>query len=360
MNHSILRQSIFACAALIMPLLYSGAAPAREVIDITGRTIEIPDKVEKVYTTNPVGQVFMYTLAPEKLAGLNMRPSEEEKQFLAPEYCELPFLGGWFGKSSTGNIEEIIKAAPDVVFSVGTTDTLSMSLCTRLEQQSGIPVVMIDGGLTQLHKAYAFAGELLGVEERAKILGDYCYETIHETRVKIETIPASERPRVYYAEGPRGLATDPSGSFHTQVLDFAGAVNVANVPTLSRYGRTEVSLEQLFAWKPEIIIAGWEHGTQSGYFYNQIKDDPSWNLIGAVKQGHVYETPQYPFNWFDRPPSVNRILGVKWLANLLYPGEFPMDLRKEAKEFYSLFYHIELKEKDLDMLLKYSTRRETK
>jgi iron complex transport system substrate-binding protein len=53
----------------------------------------------------------------------------------------------------------------------------------------------------------------------------------------------------------------------------------------------------------------------------------------------------------DRPPSVNRILGMKWLANIFYPEHFNFDMRREGKDFFRLFYDLELSDDDLNRIL---------
>ena len=80
-----------------------------------------------------------------------------------------------------------------------------------------------------------------------------------------------------------------------------------------------------------------------------------WELLDAVKKGRVYNTPCFPYNWLDMPPSVNRIIGIRWLGNLLYPEYFQYDIRAETKEFYSLFYQKELTKEELDSLLQNRT-----
>ncbi len=45
-----------------------------------------------------------------------------------------------------------------------------------------------------------------------------------------------------------------------------------------------------------------------------------------------------PFGWFDRPPSVNRLIGVKWLASVLYGEDANYDIPRDTREFYRLFY----------------------
>ena len=79
--------------------------------------------------------------------------------------------------------------------------------------------------------------------------------------------------------------------------------------------------------------------------------NPLWAQVAAVRSGRVYLAPHLPFGWFDRPPSVNRLIGLPWLRHILYPGESPADLRQQTRNFYQMFYHVELDERQLDRLL---------
>ncbi len=78
----------------------------------------------------------------------------------------------------------------------------------------------------------------------------------------------------------------------------------------------------------------------------------------AVKQGHVYCVPHLPFNWFDRPPSVNLLIGLRWTGHLVYPEVFDYDMRAETRRFYRLFYQIDLNDAQVDALLARSTRQQ--
>jgi iron complex transport system substrate-binding protein len=326
----------------------------RVVTDAVGRKVTIPTKINRVYSTGPVGTILLYTLVPEKLVGWNYKHSEPDVKYIVPPYDKLPVVGGWYGKSNTGNLEEIINARPDLIVSVGmtTTDTLSIATGEQVQMQSGIPVYMAESDLFKLEQTYRTLGDVLGVPERGRELADYCAQTFQDVQEKMKKLPPrNKRARVYYAEGFKGLETDASGSPHSALLDWVGAVNVADTPLLDGYGRAQVSREQLLRWNPDIIIAGYEIGAGPGGVYNVVKNDPTWQHLAAVKNGKVYETPQHPFNWFDRPPSVSRVLGVKWVANLLYPDIFPYDMRHEASVFYEKFYHKKLTEAELDGLL---------
>jgi iron complex transport system substrate-binding protein len=340
---------------LLSCCLSAAWAQPRLLTDMAGRKIRAPRQVKKVYAMSPVGAILLYTLAPERLAGWNYAPAPGEVRMLAEPYRNLPVLGGWFGKNNTGNIEEIVKARPDVLLSVG--DRLSLATAERVQSQTSLPVYFCESNLTRLDETYRALGELLGVPARAAELGRYCRAAVDEIAAKVKTIPPARRRRVYYAEGPRGLETDPRGSSHSEAIDFAGGMNVADVPAQGGYGHTPVSMEQIFRWDPEVVLVGWDHSGAVSEFYQRVWSDPLWRHVTAVKKRDVFEAPQYPFNWIDRPPSVNRIIGLKWLANLFYPDLFSYNIRRETRDFYLRFYHRKLSDTELAELLAQSERK---
>jgi iron complex transport system substrate-binding protein len=328
----------------------------RVVTDMAGRRVEVPAKIHKVLAMSPVGTVLIYTLDPTLLAGWNYQPDPGEQALLLEPYRSLPVLGGWFGKNNTGNLEKIMQAHPDVLISMG--DPFATAQAERIQVQTHIPVLVLDGRLESLPDTYLKAGELFGSAPRAAVLADECRKTLNEIKQKIDAIPHDKRRRYYYAEGLKGLETEPAGSMHSEAMNFAGGVNVAaEVQVQQGYGNTPVSMEQVLLWNPEIIIGGYDHATYPGEFYRTVWTDPVWSRITAARNREVYETPQYPFCWIDRPPSVNRIIGIKWLANLFYPEIFHYDMRAETRRFYSEFYHWQLTDSDLDRILATATRK---
>jgi iron complex transport system substrate-binding protein len=61
--------------------------------------------------------------------------------------------------------------------------------------------------------------------------------------------------------------------------------------------------------------------------------------LKAVRDGRVHLSPKMPFGWVDFPPSVNRLIGLWWLAKILYADKFPEDIRAQMRDFYAMFYH---------------------
>ena len=317
----------------------------------------VPDPITKVYCTSPMGTNLMYMLAPELLVGWNVTPTALEKKYIPEELRPVVGLGGWYGKNTTGNVEEIVKRAPDVAFDLGDLDEAAISEVDRIQGLINIPVIMVDGDLVDSGSALRYIGTLLGVEDRAEELAKYCDDVIEEAQEISAKLADADKVRVYYAEGMKGLNTDPTGSSHTEVLDLVGGRNVADVELESGYGMSPVSLEQVLAWDPEVILVASDPAEESNV-YEQITTSGDWATITAVKNHQVYQIPRGPFDWFDRPPCISRILGVRWLGNLLYPDLYDYDMKAEIKEFYKVFYHLELTDAQLQELTAHALRAE--
>lgn len=321
--------------------------------DMAGREVKLPEKIERIYGTNPAGSVIVYTLAPDKLVGWNVKLTEEEKRFMPEKYRNLPELGGWYGKNTTGNPEVILKAKPDIIIHVASINDKEKSTADRIQKQLNIPVIVADTSLLNSDKTYEFLGKVIKEEEKAKKLGDYCKKTIDEVKNEVSKIPEDKRVKVYYAEGLNALETEPKGSVRNEVLQIAGGENVIKSSSNnSSYGHTQISLEQLIALKPDVIItrATIENGKIQSAYDNIVKNK-DWQTVKAVKDKKVYQIPQLPYNWFDRPTAINRIIGIKWMHGLLYGGSNKDNIRNDAKEFYKEFYHFEPTDKQLDEIL---------
>ena len=209
---------------------------------------------------------------------------------------------------------------------------------------------MVDGSLAKTAEAYRYLGKLLKVDSRAEELAQYADKVLQAAATNKAKIPDSQRVSVYYAEGAKGLNTDPEGSDHTEVLSLIGAKNIAQVQLQQGYGMSPVSLEQVIAWDPALILVASDPANES-QAYDLITKGSDWANITGVKNKQVYQIPHGPFDWFDRPPCVGRLLGMEWLGNLLYPDFYKLDIKSEVKSFYKLFYHYDLTDAQLSILM---------
>ncbi|HUK63435.1 MAG TPA: ABC transporter substrate-binding protein, partial [Dongiaceae bacterium] len=246
------------------------------------------------------------------------------------------------GRGNTANVEVVLASRPDLVLDFGSVGPTYVSLADRVQEQIKVPYILLDGSLSATPRAYTLAGELLGVADRGKELARYVERTLAEVDRRVASVPAEKRPSVYYARGPKGLETAAPGSINAESLDRMG---VRNVAAGSGQGLTTVSVEQVLAWNPDVIL------TLDPAFHAAVSTDPSWRSVRAVKDRRVHLVPLLPFPWVDSPPSVNRVIGLRWLGTVLYPEAFPGSIRDEARTFYGLFYHRTPDEQQLDSLL---------
>ena len=107
-----------------------------------------------------------------------------------------------------------------------------------------------------------------------------------------------------------------------------------NVAGETQGGLANVSIEQVLLWNPDVIV------TIDQEFAATVRSDPAWASVKAVRDNRVHLSPKMPFGWVDFPPSVNRLIGLWWLAKILYPERFPEDLRALTRDFYTRFYHV--------------------
>lgn len=351
------------CVLVLVMVLLSGCSQPKEVhdgtrsiVDMAGRTVEIPKEIKTVYSTGPIGTVFLYTLAPEKLAGWNHDLREVEKAYINENYHDLPALGTWRGVKYDGNVEELLKVKPDLIINMGDVDEKYIADTDAIQEQLGIPVLMVDGQIQNSPASYRFLGDILEVKDRAEALAKYCDETMTDVIGKLDAISEDKRTPLYYAEGIKGLETQAKGSLNSEILQLAGAENVADPGLEKNVRRMEISFEQLLNWDPEVIILSTD-GDQKGELYNTITGKGICESLTAVKNQQVYEIPNAPYDWINRPPSVNRIIGIRWLANLLYPDVYKVDIKEEVKEFFHLFYQYDLSPSEIDNILHRSLRK---
>ncbi len=290
---------------------------------------------ETIYGASPPVTYLLYSLAPERLAGLNFPPNARERRFLHPAVLDLPVIGGWFGQGRTPNLETLLDVDPGLVVTsahrkgdgriIDTLDRLGLATCQlTLDRLEDYPA------------AYRTMGERLGLPERGKALARYVEDALARAETVTGAIPADERPTVYYAEGPDGLQTECHRSWHAMLIPRAGGLNPHRCGQRYGFGRERIPFEQLLTYDPDVILAG------NPALLDHIENDARWQHLRAVREGRVWVIPQAPFNWFDRPPSFMRVLGLQWLLHRLYPERAAGDPVEITRDFYRQFLGVDL------------------
>jgi iron complex transport system substrate-binding protein len=295
-------------------VLLAVPALAREVTDSAGRSVAIPDTITRVFAAGPPASTLLYVLAPQDMIGWVRAPRDDEKRFLLPSVRGLPELGRLTGRGDTLNLERLIAEKPDIIVDFGTINDTYRSLADRIQTQTGIPYLLIDGRFENTAAALRLLADVLKVKERGELLAHAAEETFAQVDRVIADIPGDRRPRVYLARGPEGLETGSRGSINTEIIERVGGLN--------------------------------DRG-----FRQTVSPKAEWKPVPAVAAGRVLLAPRLPFGFIDSPPSLNRLIGLTWLLHQFYPDKAPGQLREQVRAFYHLFYQVDLTDPDLDTLL---------
>lgn len=321
------------------------AEKTRIFTDSAGREVEIPVDIDAIAPSGPLAQIVLYTACPDKLAGIAVDFSDNAKQLIDKKYWGMTRFGQFYGKNASLNMEALIEADPDVIVDIGEAKSTVVEDMDGLQQQLNIPVVFIEATLDTMDEAYAMIGDLIGDTTDTDTLGAYCKEVSSKADEICLNLSDENKVTVYQALGDTGLNTNASGSFQAEVIDKIGGKNVAEVEIVSTGGGSEVSMEQVMVWNPDVILA------DSDDLYQYITTDSTWAELDAVKNGRVYKTPDVPYSVMGNPPSVNRVMGILWLGNILYPEQYNIDIVSELINFYHLFYHVEIDQTQAKQIL---------
>lgn len=343
----VMSVSLFACGA--QPETNNGdsqntgdEAATRVFTDSCGREVTVPVNVEKVAVSGPLAQIVVFAMAPDKLVGIANAWDESAAQFLDTKYYDLPLLGQLYGGKGEMNLETLLAAAPDVVIDVGEPKGSIVEDMDALQEQTGIPFVHIDAYLASMDNTYAMLGDLLAMPNEAQGRADYCRYAYDRA---VEIANSVEKANLLYITGDEGLNVIAKDSYHAEAIDLL-ANNLAVVEEPSSKGTgNEVDMEQILNWNPDVILFA------PGSIYDSVGSNENWQTVTAIKNGTYYEVPMGPYNWMGFPPSVQRLLGMTWMAKILYPDAADYDLYTEVSTYFQLFYHCELTQTQYDALV---------
>ena len=337
-----------ACGAKTAPA-YSG--PTVSFTDDLGRTVDIPQTLTSVAPSGAVASMFLAAVAPEYMATINATPSSSQHQYLDPRLIDLPTTGQMYGSKSTLNLESILSSGAQVVVDLGDKKDNMAADLDALQQQIGIPVIFIEADLPHMAAAFRTLGQILsGKAARGEALAAFVEQTLSMAEENAAKLTDAERLSVLYTSGSSGLNTNAKGSTQAQVLDLMGLANAAVVEEVSsKGGGNPISLEQLYRFDPDVILFA------AGSIYATAADDPAWQPLRAIETGRFYEIPSLPYSWLSNPPSLNMLLGVWWLGNLLYPQYYDYDMVEKTQEIFKLLWNYDLSEEDARAMLKNST-----
>lgn len=350
--------SLLLASAVLLSLCACGASSAADgtksetvlFTDSCGRTVELPREIRAVAPSGQAATLILPTIVPEKLVCIGAGIDEKQQTYLPEGLSDLPLTGQLYGGKSTLNLEELLATGAEVVVDLGDYKEGVSEALDALQEQTGIPCIFIEADLAHMAEAFRTLGGLFDREARGEELARLAEETLSMAAENSAKIADKDKISVMYSAGADPLGTNAQGSSQAQVLGLVGAVNAVAVENAtSKGGGNIVNLEQVYAFDPDVIL------TTERTAYDIVTTDAAWRELRAVKSGRCYEIPAEPYCWLSSPPSMNMLLGVWWLGNLLYPEVYDYDMVFKAQEIYKTLWGYELSESGAREMLSLST-----
>ncbi len=319
--------SLFACSEDKAP---QESAETYTFTDDAGRAVEVPTEVSRIVPSSSMAQIVLLALAPEMFVGIASDFDESARGIVPDEMFELPYFGSLYASSDL-NVEELALTEPQLLIDIGEPKDSIKEDLDALQEQTRIASVYISASLETMPETYRKLGALLGKEEKAEQLAQFC-ERVYDRTVSVMDEVGENKLDCLYVLGEEGLNVIAATSYHAELLDLL-TNNLAVVDNPMGKGTgNEVTMEQIAVWDPEFVIFGPDS------IFSTVKDIPSWNQITAIVNDNYVEVPNAPHNWMSMPPSVQRYLGLIWLTAELYPEYCDYDVKAEIMEYYELFY----------------------
>ena len=332
----VMSVSLFACGQKRQPDAADEGTQTettRVFTDSCGREVTVPADIRRIAVSGPLAQMVVFAIAPDKMVGVANAWDESAKTYFDAKYLELPLLGQLYGGKGELNLETLLAVEPDVVIDVGEPKDSMAEDLDALQEQTGIPFVHINAYLASMDDTYAMLGDLLAMPNEAQGLADYCRYAYDKVKAIADSV---EKVNLLYVTGEEGLNVIARGSYHAEVIDMlCNNLSVVDEPSSKGTGN-EVDMEQILNWNPDAVIFA------PGSIYSTVADNENWQTIPAIRDGRYYEVPMGPYNWMGFPPSVQRILGMQWMAKVLYPDAADYDMYETTQTYFQLFYHCDL------------------
>lgn len=297
----------------------------KTITDMMGRTVEIPSPVLKAVTIGsvPVQNSFIFALGKGETIVNGLPDSFVKQGRWKYQYVFAPTLEGQPGMQSSSyepNIEEIMKAAPDVVF------TMDQATVTSL-MDTGIPVVYLSWvDAEEVKELMILMGEIYDRQGAAQEYVQYFDAMIQKVDARVGQVPGDQRPRVLYF---RHTSMDVPHKIGDWWITKGGGKSVTDDPRQTE--SIKIEPEQIVKWNPDIMIVATP--SEIGAVYN----DTRLSTVNAVRNERVYITPMGAHIWSHR--GIETPLTVLWAAKLFYPDTFAdVDIEKETAAFYEKFF----------------------
>ncbi|BAK84865.1 ABC transporter substrate-binding protein [Komagataeibacter medellinensis] len=333
MGHAGIRA--LACL-MVAGMVAHRPAMARDVTDMAGTIQSVPDQPARI-----ADLWFAHNELVLMLGGAGQIAMTVDRPQARPwMYTVFPVL--FQARVVNGpqvTAEALLRDRVDLVFVPDATATITAF------RGVGVPTLMASfhdvAGLLRVVDMTATALGTSQAHDTATRYRQMMTQSVNDVRDRLTHVPAGARPRVLHVQSLHPLRVDGADSIVDEWISLAGGRNAA---TGVSGNMKPVSIEQVAAWDPDVIILGPDSGTPDAGV------QAAWQNLRAVREGHVHQNPSGAFTW-DRYGS-ELPLQIRWAAKTLHPELFAdLDPVAMTRDFYHTWFHYELSAEQAQLIL---------
>jgi len=311
------------------------------ITDALGRTVTLDSLPQRIVVAGKASSLildamYMFPEAVDRVISYG-KGSQTGKSFLAVVDPKLPEKTAF--ENNVG-AEQIAPLNPDLVI---LKDYLKDTIGTPLEAL-GIKVVYLNLETTDnFIRDVRTIGQIFGNSTRAEEIAAYYEGAVKAVTDPLQGLADAKRPNALlleYSDKGSTVAFNvaPAAWLQTDLVKLAGGNPVwADMPTQG--GWTVVTLEQIAAWNPAMIFIV-DYAGNAVDIVSNLKTDPQWSALDAVKNAKIYAFPVDFLSWDQADPRW--ALGLTWLATKLQPDVFAsVDIKAEVTRFYKTLYRLD-------------------
>jgi iron complex transport system substrate-binding protein len=312
------------------------------IIDCVGREVTIPQTPQRVACLwASTAHMIALVNQQEALAGAPMGLRTDVLMGMKyPPATRLPVPY----REGSINAEELMRIDADLVL-VRQQTVANTGEVEKLEKLD-IPYVIIKyDTIEELKQALTVIGEVFDEQERAQAYIDYMDETFAFVEERLPS-QAIENPPVAYHAVNEALRTNAEGDISARVIEAAGVRSASQGQKVEMMsGNAMVTLEEIYNWNPDAIIANEASVT------HYVQTDNKWQGLDAVKNKRVYTLPTGLTRWCH-PASIEPHMGALFIAKTFYPDEFAdVDMQKTVREYYQRFFDVTIDDQMIEDIL---------
>ncbi len=309
---------------------------AVSAVDQLERRLVLPAPATRIVTVPMPASSILVAVdgGPDRLAAHHRQSrsamAEGPLGTIFPALLDIPT--GIVGEGFQPNVEEVLKAQPDLVFQWGDRgDDLIRPL-----EAVGLKVAALRYGTDEDARRWLdMMAALIGKPDRGTEL-IALRDDVQGRLAPLAALPEVDKPAVLYLfRAVAGFQAAGIDTFNDYAIRLAGGRNAAGALT----GFRPVNAEQILAWNPDIILL---NSFETGLKADRITGHPLLRLTSAARDGRVHVMPVGGYRW--DPPSHESPLAWLWLAQIFHPDNAvtdEIDLRAEITAAYRLFYGLE-------------------